>query len=70
LLIDQTRIDVEHYAKTGKKQWLLHEYDEEDKAIDLASIAFQISLEDLYAKVRFEAIEPASDTDLNQQPGR
>ncbi|MBC6435642.1 Uma2 family endonuclease, partial [Nostoc sp. HG1] len=29
LLIDQTRIHVDQFSKTGKKQWTLREYDEE-----------------------------------------
>lgn len=54
LLIDQTRILVEHYSKTGKKRWELREYDEEDVAIALNSLPFEISLQDLYNKVKFE----------------
>lgn len=61
LLIDQTRIRVEQYSKTGKKRWELCEYDEEDEAIALTSVPFQISLADLYNKVKFEEIESESD---------
>ncbi|MBW4564162.1 MAG: Uma2 family endonuclease [Mojavia pulchra JT2-VF2] len=57
LLIDQTRIHVEQYSKTGKKQWALREYDEEDEAIALVTVAFEISLQDLYNKVQFELVE-------------
>ncbi|HEY9634087.1 MAG TPA: Uma2 family endonuclease [Coleofasciculaceae cyanobacterium] len=57
LLIDQTRIHVEQFSKTGKKRWTLSEYDEEDEAIALASVPFQISVLDLYNKVKFEVIE-------------
>ncbi len=58
LLIDPTRIYVEQYSKAGKKRWELREYDEEDEAIALASVPFQISLQDLYNKVKFEVVEP------------
>jgi len=61
LLIDQTRIRVEQYSKTGNKRWELCEYDEEDEAIALTSVPFQISLLDLYNKVKFEHIESESD---------
>ncbi|HYW20057.1 MAG TPA: Uma2 family endonuclease [Nodularia sp. (in: cyanobacteria)] len=59
LLIDQTRIHVEQFSKTGKKQWSLREYDEEDQAIALNTIPFEISLQDLYNKVKFELVESA-----------
>jgi len=57
LLIDQNRIHIDQFSKTGKKQWALREYDEEDEAIALASIPFEISLKDLYNKVKFELVE-------------
>ncbi|MEH2443368.1 Uma2 family endonuclease [Nostoc sp.] len=57
LLIDQTRIHVDQFSKTGKKQWALREYDEEDEAIALVTVPFEISLQDLYNKVKFELVE-------------
>ncbi len=57
LLIDQTRIHLDQFSKTGKKQWALREYDEEDDVIALATVPFQISLLDLYNKVKFERVE-------------
>ncbi|QSJ19477.1 Uma2 family endonuclease [Nostoc sp. UHCC 0702] len=57
LLIDQTRIHVEQFSKIGKKQWTLREYDEEDQAIALATVPFEISLQDLYNKVNFQLVE-------------
>ena len=57
LLIDQTQIHVEQFSKTGKKQWTLREYDEEDEAIALVAVPFEISLQDLYNKVKFEPVE-------------
>ena len=57
LLIDQTRIHVDQFSKTGKKQWTLREYDEEDQAIALVTVPFDISLQDLYNKVKFEPVE-------------
>jgi Uma2 family endonuclease len=55
LLIDQTRIHVEQFSKTGKKQWSFYEYDESDEAIAFAKVPFQISLADLYHKVQLNA---------------
>ncbi|MDZ8085403.1 MAG: Uma2 family endonuclease [Nostoc sp. DedQUE12b] len=62
LLIDQTRIHVDQFSKTGKKQWALREYDEEDEAIALVTVPFEISLQDLYNKVKFEAVEPEGES--------
>jgi Uma2 family endonuclease len=55
LLIDQTRIHVEQYSKTGMKQWSFCEYDDSDEAIAFTKIPFQISLADLYNKVQLDA---------------
>ncbi|MGM3307281.1 Uma2 family endonuclease [Anabaena sp. WFMT] len=57
LLIDQNRIYVEQFSKTGKKRWNLCEYDEEDENISLVTVPFEIYLQDLYNKVKFEVVE-------------
>ncbi|MEH2371886.1 Uma2 family endonuclease [Nostoc sp.] len=62
LLIDQTRIHVDQFSKTGKKQWALREYDEEDEAIALTTVPFEISLQDLYNKVKFELVESEGES--------
>ncbi|MCC5602663.1 Uma2 family endonuclease [Nostoc favosum] len=62
LLIDQTQIHVEQFSKTGKKQWTLREYDEEDEAIALVTVPFEISLQDLYNKVKFEPVESEAES--------
>jgi Uma2 family endonuclease len=54
LLVDQTRIHVERFFKTGTKQWSFYEYDASDEAIALTKVPFQISLTDLYSKVELE----------------
>ncbi len=66
ILIDQTRIHVEQYSKTGEKQWILQEYDEQDEAIALKSVSLQILLLDLYKKVNFEAINLEAKADSQQ----
>jgi Uma2 family endonuclease len=62
LLIDQNRIYVEQFSKTGKKQWALREYDEEDEAISLVTVPFEISLQDLYNKVQFELVDSETES--------
>ncbi|MDZ8258271.1 Uma2 family endonuclease [Nostoc sp. ChiQUE01b] len=62
LLIDQTQIHVDQFSKTGKKQWTLREYDEEDEAITLVTVPFEISLQDLYNKVKFEPVESEGES--------
>ncbi|MEH1846087.1 MAG: Uma2 family endonuclease [Nostoc sp.] len=62
LLIDQTRIHIDQFSKTGKKQWTLREYDEEDEAIALVTVPFEISLQDLYNKVKFEPVESEGES--------
>ena len=59
MLIDQNRIHVEQFSKTGKKRWNLREYDEEDENISLETVSFEISLQDLYNKVKFPQIKSA-----------
>jgi len=59
LLIDQNRIHGEQFSKTGKKRWNLREYDEEDENISLETVYFEISLQDLYNKVKFPHIKSA-----------
>lgn len=61
LLIDQNKIRVEQFSKAGKKRWSFYEYDEEDEAIALTSVSFQIALVDLYNKVKFEVVESEGD---------
>ena len=59
ILVDQTKISIEQFSKTGIKQWAFRLYDEEDEVIELTSVPVQIPLTDLYDKVDFEAEEQA-----------
>ncbi|MBW4603114.1 MAG: Uma2 family endonuclease [Calothrix sp. FI2-JRJ7] len=61
LLIDPTRIHIEHYHKTGKKNWSFREYDKEDKSITLNSVTFEIAIPDLYNKVQLDNIAITPD---------
>jgi Uma2 family endonuclease len=62
ILIDQTKIYVEQFYHTGKKRWLFGEYDAEDEAIALNSVPFQISLADVYNKVKLENLEAEGES--------
>lgn len=58
VLVSQTKIQVEQFSRTGKKRWELREYDAEDEAIELNTIPFQLNLEELYRRVKFDAGKP------------
>lgn len=55
VLVEQYSAHVEHYAKTGSKQWLLQEYDGLDATLRLSCLEFAIPLSDLYNKVQVES---------------
>ncbi|MEB3178944.1 MAG: Uma2 family endonuclease [Nostocaceae cyanobacterium] len=54
LLVDQSRVYIEHFYKTDNKRWSFCEYNDSDDAIALGSVSFQISIADIYNKVKFE----------------
>jgi Uma2 family endonuclease len=56
LLINQYRIQVEHYVKTAANQWLLSEYDDPSTTLSMNSFDLQISIADLYENIDFEDI--------------
>jgi Uma2 family endonuclease len=53
ILIDQYEIHVEQFSKTGKRQWTLEDYEDENDTLIFASIPFQMSLSAIYKKVEF-----------------
>ncbi|MCU0565491.1 MAG: Uma2 family endonuclease [Oculatellaceae cyanobacterium Prado106] len=64
VLIDQTRVRIEHHTKQAAKRWMLQDLDGDDRQLQLISIPFTISLEDLYHKVKFAEAEPVGETGL------
>jgi len=66
LLIDQNRIYIEQYAKTGEKRWELRVHNTEDEAISLTSVPALISLMDIYNKVNFASSKPEPQIDAQQ----
>jgi Uma2 family endonuclease len=57
LLIDQSQFRVMQYAKTETGSWILTETTGETAILTLSTIAFEISLSDLYEGVDFSNIE-------------
>ncbi|GDZ95624.1 hypothetical protein PA905_40540 [Planktothrix agardhii CCAP 1459/11A] len=53
LLVDQYRIHVEHYVKTGVNQWTFSEYDDPNIALSLNTLELQILIADLYENIDF-----------------
>lgn len=53
LLIDQSRLHIEHYVKQSANQWLFSEYNEPEARVILATVAVEIVLSDLYENVEF-----------------
>ena len=57
ILINQYTMHVEQYYKADNNKWIFSEYSNSQDSLNLASIACQISLEDIYDKVNFAAKE-------------
>lgn len=57
ILINQSKVEVDQFFKTGNKRWSLYEYDNEDVELSLKSFALQIPILDIYDKVDFRAYE-------------
>ena len=54
ILIDQYKFYVAQYFKQGDGQWLFKDYEGGEAVFKLASGDFEISFQDLYARVGFE----------------
>ena len=54
ILISQSEMHVEQFAKTADNKWILSEDDEENSILTLNSLQFQISFRDIYDKVEFD----------------
>ncbi|NEP15638.1 MAG: Uma2 family endonuclease [Leptolyngbya sp. SIO4C1] len=53
LLVDQYRVYVEHYVKTGHNQWLLSEYDSIETVLSFKAFQLRLPLADLYEDIDF-----------------
>jgi Uma2 family endonuclease len=57
LLIDQDRFYATQYFKQGDGKWIFNDYKGAESVLKLASDEFEISFQDLYARVDFELDE-------------
>ena len=54
ILVYQNGYEVDHYVKESEDRWVLTTYKGEDAVIKLSSISLEISLRDLYKRVKFD----------------
>lgn len=62
LLVNQTEMRVEHYARQNSKQWIYRIYNERDDVISLDSIQCKLSLTEVYAQVKLSESVLSSKT--------
>ena len=60
LLIKEDEMRVEHYAKQNPKQWIYRIYNERDDVISLESVNCKVSLQEIYAQLKFKNAEASS----------
>ena len=60
LLVNETEMRIEHYARQNAKQWIYRIYNERDDVISLDSINCKLSLAEVYAQVKFRESELSS----------
>lgn len=54
ILIDQYTVHIEQYYKTDAKNWKFTEYDDLNEILTLNSMPFQVTLANIYNRVKFE----------------
>lgn len=57
ILIKQDEMRIEHYARQNQKQWIYRIYNERDDVVSLDSINCKISLQEVYAQIKFNQAE-------------
>jgi len=57
LLVNETEMRVEHYARQNAKQWIYRIYNERDDIINLESINCKLSMAEVYAQVKLRESE-------------
>lgn len=60
LLVNETEMRIEHYARQNAKQWIYRIYNERDDVISLESIHCKLSVAEVYAQVKVEVSELSS----------
>ncbi len=57
ILVDQYSFHVEHFQKNDKGQWVLDEYKSPSNAFTIKSVGVELSLGDIYARVKMNENE-------------
>ncbi|MGH9947743.1 MAG: Uma2 family endonuclease [Pyrinomonadaceae bacterium] len=60
LLIKEDEMRIEHYTRQNAKQWLYKIYNERDDVISLDAIGCKMSLQEVYAQIKFRQAEFSS----------
>lgn len=60
VLIKQDEMRIEHFAKQNQKQWIYRIYNERDDVVSLDSVNCKISLQEIYANIKFGHAEISS----------
>jgi len=54
LLIDSSRLAVEHFRRTSNGEWILHEYQTLSDSLSLPAIGIELPLTEIYAGIDWE----------------
>jgi Uma2 family endonuclease len=57
ILIEQNRYSVERFYKQSDEQWTVSFHEGENAFLQLASVDWRVSLQDLYQRVDWETVE-------------
>lgn len=60
LLVKEDEMRVEHYSRQNAKQWIYRIYNERDDVVSLESINCKVSIQEIYANIKFRQAELSS----------
>lgn len=60
LLVNESEMRIEHYARQNAKQWIYRIYNERDDVITLESINCKLSMAEVYAQAKIKESELSS----------
>lgn len=58
--VKEDEMRVEHYARQNAKQWIYRIYNEREDVISIDSVNCKISLQEIYAQIKFKQMEISS----------
>lgn len=58
--VKEDEMRVEHYARQNAKQWIYRIYNEREDVVSIESINCKISLQEIYAQIKFRQTELSS----------